>query len=57
MAKFTEEQYQEFKGLVEMTSSRDQMDRINARVNMPKFIEKHTKALCDEMYKRLCKED
>ena len=48
--KWTEEELKEFDGLVEMKSSRNQLDRIHARMYMPKFIEKHGKQKCDAMW-------
>jgi len=47
----------EFERLSDMSSSQDQMDRINARLEFPKFIEKHGRELCDEMFAELKRRD
>ncbi len=39
-----------------MTGSLDQMDRINARIDIPKFIKEHGKEKCDAMYAELTKQ-
>lgn len=54
MIEYTQEELDEFKKLVEMAESRSQMDRIESRLKMPKFVEKVGKAKCDEMFKVLC---
>ena len=54
---YTEQQYRRFKRLVEMTESCDQMDRINARLEMPRFIEQVGRETCDLMFARLCAKD
>jgi hypothetical protein len=56
MIEYTQEEFDEFKKLVETAESRDQMDRIESRLKMPKFVEKAGKAKCDEMFKVLCNE-
>jgi hypothetical protein len=53
---YTEADLREFRRLVLMTESRNQMSRINARFEMPKFIEKHGKEKCDAMFEILKKE-
>lgn len=50
---WTPEELAEFDRLIDLTSSRNQMDRIHARFEMPKFIEKHGKAKCDAMWAHL----
>ena len=50
---YTDETLDEFRSLVEALESNDQMLRINARLYMPKFIEKHTKEKCDKMFEIL----
>lgn len=50
---WTKAEITEFDRLVEMTSSRDQVTRIKARMEMPKFIEKHGKEKCDAMFSHL----
>lgn len=47
---FTKEQFSEFFRLVNMSGSSDQMDRINSRLDMPKFIRETGRKECDEMY-------
>lgn len=48
---FTREQFGKFFKLVNMGCSSDQMDRINSRLDMPKFIKEVGRDKCDEMYK------
>lgn len=43
----------EFERLVDLAGSRNQMDRITSRVEMPAFIEKHGKPKCDSMWAHL----
>lgn len=50
---WTKEELAEFDELLEMTSSIHQMSRINARIDMPKFIKKHGKEKCDAMWAHL----
>lgn len=47
---WTTEEIVEFDCLVEMASSRQQMDRISSRIDMPEFIQKHGKDKCDAMF-------
>ena len=54
---YTSEEFDEFSYLVEMTSSQDQMDRIEARLEMPRFIEKHGKDKCDIMFEEMTRYD
>ncbi len=51
---YTESQYRKFKRLVEKAESRVQMDRIESRLDMPKFIQEVGKDVCDVMFARLC---
>ena len=51
--QWTDEELQEFDRLVNEVSSIRQLERINARLNMPKFIEKHGKEKCDAMFAHL----
>lgn len=53
---FTKKELDEFRRLVEMAESPVQMDRINSRLEQPKFIEKHGREKCDLMFKVLCRE-
>jgi hypothetical protein len=47
---WTDEEIKEFDMLVDMASSPSQLERIEARLSMPKFIEKHGKEKCDAMF-------
>jgi len=47
---YTQSMWDEFSELVFKTSSPDQMERIEARFGMPKFIELYGKDVCDEMF-------
>ncbi|QCW18488.1 hypothetical protein bas09_0058 [Changchunvirus paulsarasin] len=48
---FTKEQFSEFFRLVQMSGSCNQMDRINSRLDMPKFIKEHGRDKCNEMWR------
>jgi hypothetical protein len=48
--KYTQEQFTEFEFLVRQLSSPDQNQRIEARLEMPKFVRKHGKEICDAMF-------
>lgn len=48
--EYTDEEYEEFENLVDLLNSPDQMDRINGRMDMSKFVKKHGKQKCDAMY-------
>jgi len=47
---WTLDEYDEFLRLVNLGSSSDQMDRIESRLEMPKFIKRVGKNRCDEMF-------
>ncbi len=51
---YTPQQYRRFKKLVELAESQNQVDRITARFEQPKFIKEVGKEICDEMFARLC---
>lgn len=51
---YTAAEFRRFKRLVEMAESRVQMDRIESRLKMPKFIEEVGREKCDIMFARLC---
>jgi hypothetical protein len=53
---YTEEEFNEFRRLVEMGESHHQMDRINSRLEMPGFIKRVGKEKCDEMFDILMEE-
>ena len=52
----TTEELNEFRALVELSESRNQLDRIEARLNMPRFIERVGREKCDAMFAVLCDE-
>lgn len=54
---YSDATYKEFKRLVWLTSSPQQMDRIEARMNMSAFIATHGKDMCDDMFRRINKEE
>lgn len=56
-AKYTPALLKEFDRLTMKLSSRDQIERIDARTAMPKFIETHGKDVCDAMFAELQKRD
>jgi len=47
----TPSQRKKFNALVDGVSSRDQMERIKARLNLNKFVMEHGKEACDEAFK------
>ena len=53
---YTRKEYREFRKLVIMAESPRQMDRIKARLEQPKFIERVGKDKCDLMFEELKKE-
>lgn len=53
MTNYTQEEFDEFKALAELIGSHDQMDRINSRMRMLKFIERVGRYKCDEMWEVL----
>ena len=55
--EYTKVEFTQFKKLVEMAESQDQMDRIRSRLDMPKFVETTGKEKCDFMFEELCKEE
>jgi hypothetical protein len=54
--EFTKEELDEFRVLVEKGESRQQMDRIESRLDMPKFIERVGRDKCNAMFEVLKKE-
>lgn len=51
--QWTKAEITEFDKLVDSVSSRDQLTRINARIDMDAFIAKHGKGKCDAMFAHL----
>ena len=56
MSNYTKKELDEFRLLVVQGESRDQVDRINSRLEMPKFIKRVGRDKCDVMYEVLKKE-
>lgn len=52
---WTKKELAEFDRLTLMTGSLVQMERIEARIHLPKFIKEHGKAKCAAMFKELTK--
>ena len=50
---YTEDEFDEFRSLVEAGESQNQMERIKSRLDMPKFIAKVGREKCDAMFERL----
>jgi len=50
---YTQEELKEFRRLVQMGESSRQMDRIESRLEMPRFIEKVGRQKCDAMFEVL----
>ncbi len=53
---YTTDELNEFRELVELGESQDQMDRILSRIRMPQFVKKVSREKCDEMFEILKKE-
>ena len=51
--KFTDAELKEFRDLVEAAESRNQLERIRSRMDMPKFIANAGKEKCDAMFEVL----
>lgn len=47
---WTDEELREFDMLVDMVSSRNQLERISGRLAMLKFVDEHGKEKCDAMF-------
>lgn len=54
---YSEKLLKEFDGLTASLSSPDQLDRINARLTMNKFVAEHGEDVCDAMFAELLKRD
>jgi hypothetical protein len=52
---WTKEEIEEFDKLLNMTASRNQLKRINGRIDMNAFVKKHGKEKCDAMFAHLAK--
>lgn len=54
MKSFTPKMLEEFDRITLRLSSRDQLTRIDARIiELPEFIAKHGRAVCDAMFEHL----
>jgi len=51
--KYTKDELDEFRRLVEKGESIDQLDRIQSRLAMPHFVERVGREKCNEMFKVL----
>jgi hypothetical protein len=56
-ANYTEGELKKFRKLVNGVSSRDQMERINSRLDMRRFVDRVGKEKCDAMFAQIEKED
>lgn len=54
---WTDEELREFDALIDGVSSRHQVERIAARLDMRKFVADHGKEKCDAMWEHLQKRD
>jgi hypothetical protein len=54
--EYTQKELKEFRRLVELGESLQQMDRIESRLEMPKFIERVGREKCDAMFEQLKRE-
>lgn len=55
-AEYTKAELDEFRQLVEMAESLNNLERISSRLSMPKFIARVGKEKCDAMFQVLCNE-
>lgn len=53
---YTDDEFKEFKRLVQMGESNNQMTRIEGRLQMPRFIEKVGHQKCEAMFEVLTAE-
>lgn len=53
---YSKDELREFERLVDMASSRDQMERIEARLGQREFVAKHGKEKCDAMWAEIQRE-
>lgn len=53
MSNYTSEELDEFRDLVEAGESRDQVERIRSRLDMPGFIKRVGREKCDAMFEVL----
>lgn len=51
--KFTDDELNEFRDLVEAGESRNQLERIRSRLDMTKFIERVGREKCEDMFEVL----
>lgn len=54
---WTPEELKAFERLVDEASSRDQVARIGARLDMAEFVKQHGKEKCDAMFAEITKND
>ena len=54
---WTADEFKAFEKLVDETSSRNQVTRISARLDMKTFVDTHGKTKCDAMFAELTKND
>lgn len=55
--EWTDEELAEFDRLTSLSSSSHQMHRIESRIELPKFIDKHGMDKCNAMYAHLMQAD
>lgn len=55
--QYTEAMLAKFDRLTNRMSSRDQMTRIRARLEVDAFVKEHGKDVCDAMFERLKRRD
>lgn len=53
---YTRKEYKEFKRLVMLAESIEQVDRIESRLEQPKFVARVGREKCDLMFEELKKE-
>lgn len=57
MPQWTSKEFEEFNLLTYKTGSRDRVARIEGRIAMKKFIDKHGKEKCDAMWAEIQKRE
>lgn len=55
--KYTEEEFKEFDRITMSQSSLSNLERIMARLDLSKFVEKHGREKCDAMWEVIKKRD
>lgn len=53
MSQYTREEFEQFRKLVLLGESADQMGRLRSRLELPRFVKEHGQEKCDAMFKAM----